>query len=106
MFVTMSMGQVMQMPTLRPIYVREQANKMYSPSAYFLAGWVVSTINVMFYPVITATLCFYFVDFYDQSWDNYKDWLGIMCLQALAGSSFGFMYGCVIDNEIVALLIN
>lgn len=42
-FISMSMGQVMQIPNFRPVYVREQANKMYSPSAYFISGFLVTT---------------------------------------------------------------
>ena len=30
----------------------------------------------------------------------------ILFIQAFSGSSFGFMFGCILDNEIAALVIN
>jgi hypothetical protein len=76
---------------------------MYSPSAYFFAGWIIAIINVAFYPIIISTFSFYFVNFNDSSGSNFLNWLTIVCLQAFCGATFGFMYGCVFDNEQVAL---
>jgi hypothetical protein len=49
---------------------------MYTPSAYFMAGWAASTLNyLVFQPFIYATLSFIYVDFQDSSFENYFYWL-------------------------------
>jgi hypothetical protein len=57
----------------------------------------------MFYPIIVSSLSFYFLDFNDSSAENFFTWMGILCLLAFSGGSFGFMYSCLFDNEDVAL---
>ena len=44
MFISIVFAQVLQMPKLHQIYVREMQNKMYSPSSFFLAKWFVTTL--------------------------------------------------------------
>ena len=89
----------MQIPNLRPVFVREQANKMYSSSAYFLAGWLSSTLTLLIYPVLGASISFWFLAFYDNSAENFFRWLGVLVVLALQGSSYGFMFGCILENE-------
>jgi len=67
----------MQIPNLRPVFVREQTNKMYSPTAYFISGWLSSTIFLFFYPLITSSISFYFLKFKNDSFEHYLRWLGI-----------------------------
>ena len=71
---------------------------MYSPSAYFLAGWLSSTINLMVYPLITGSICFKFIEMNNDSFENYLNWISIMAILTVQGSSYGFMWGCIIDD--------
>ena len=83
----------------KPLYVREVSNKMYSPAAYFLAAWLASTMNMIFYPVICASINFWFLGFNDTSIYNFLNWVAILVIVGISGSSFGFMFGCILDNE-------
>ena len=98
------MSQVMQMPQWRPVYVREQANKLYSPSAYFFAGWLVSTLNMMYYPLLVAGITFHYIGFLDNSFETFLRWFLGLFIQAFSGASFGFMFGAILDDEFVAML--
>lgn len=106
MFISMSFGLILQIPMIRPTYVREQANKMYAPSAWYLGNYLVSVSNMMFYPFIVSTLSFFFLQFNDKGFSNYLTWVGIMVLQAFSGASFGFMYSSLFENEMTAMLVN
>jgi len=63
--------------------VREQSSKMYSPSAYYLAGWLISTLNLLFYPIVTSLISFWSLQFNDASFGNYLAWLGMLMLSTL-----------------------
>ena len=98
-FITCSMGQTLQMPILKPIYTREIANKMYYPTSYFLTGWLVSTISLLFYPLIISSIGFQFIGFDNTSSTNFFDWMCVMLILAVSGSSFGFMFGCIFNDD-------
>ena len=89
----------MQIPNLRPVFVREHSNKMYSATAYYLSGWLSSTLTLLFYPVICGSISFWFLDFYDSSWENFFRFIGSLMLLCVMGSTYGFMFGCLLDNE-------
>ena len=105
-FISMSMAQVMQIPNFRPVYIREQANKMYSPSSYFLSGFLITSFQLMFYPVLVGLITFWFIDFNDSSFGNLMSYVLVLFLVAFAGSAFGFMFGCLVDNEQQGVLVN
>ena len=48
---------------------------MYSPSAYFLAKWFVSTAIFAFQPIIYSLVAFHFVEFKDDSHENFREWV-------------------------------
>lgn len=50
-------------------------SRMYSPSAYFLAKWFVSTAIFAFQPIIYSLVAFHFVEFKDQSHENFREWV-------------------------------
>ena len=106
MFITMSMGLVMQIPMIRPSFIREQANKMYSPSAWYLGNYIVCVSNVLFYPLVVSTTSFFFLKFNDRSFSNYIEWVGLLVLQGFSGASFGFMFSALFENEMTAMLVN
>jgi hypothetical protein len=71
------MFQVLRIPILRPVFVREQTNKMYSPTAYFLAGWCSSTIFLFIFPIISSGITFNGSKFKNNTFGNYLNWLGV-----------------------------
>lgn len=79
---------------------------MYSPSAYFISGWAASTLNyLIFQPFIYATLSFIYVDFKDSSFENYIYWLLMLIFQGINGSTFGFMFGTIIQDGITCIMV-
>ena len=74
-FMTPSLFQIIQIPTLRPVFVREHTSKMYSASAYFISGWLSSIPVLIIYPFLTSGICFHFLGFTDESFDNFLRWL-------------------------------
>ena len=79
---------------------------MFSTGAFFLASFMASTLNfLVFQPIIYATLSFVYVDFRDSSLDNYLMWLGILLLQGINGSTYGFCFGNIISEPIMCLVV-
>jgi hypothetical protein len=58
-FVTCSFAQVMQVPQIYPVFVREASNSMYTVSAFFAAAQLVSFCTLFYYPVIIASCTFF-----------------------------------------------
>ena len=102
-FGTIALLQVMQIPNLKPVFLRDQANKMYSPTAYYFAGWLSSTMLAAFYPVMSGMFSFHFLALADSSNENFMRWISILMVSALQGSSFGFMIGCISENIIAGI---
>lgn len=104
-FLTLSMAQVLVLPKQKMIFRRERSNKMYTATTFFLAMWVLSTLLATLYPILSSALAFGSLGFADSSAANFFCWFGVLLLQALAGSSFGFMVGSICDDEKTGLLI-
>lgn len=62
-FITMSFAQVLAIPVARPIFMREIANRMYSPTSYYLASCTASILTFILYPIISSLVSFYFFGF-------------------------------------------
>ena len=98
-FLSPALSQIIQLPLLRPVFVREMSSKMYSSHVYFLANWFTSTLNLMMYPLITSAVSFWFLKMNESGFENYMRWLLTLSLSTLQGSTFGFMFG-IIYNDI------
>ena len=78
---------------------------MYSTLAYFLAAWLSSTLTLLvLQPLIHGTVCFMFVGFKDSSLDNFFQWLSILTLQGLSGSTFGFFFGNTFADPVMVII--
>ena len=97
-FMTPALAQIIQLPILRPVFVREMSSKMYSPSAYYLAGWLISTLSLLAFPIVTSAVSFNSLEFNQNNFRNYLNWMGTLMLCTLQGSTFGFMLGCIYDD--------
>jgi len=58
-FIMMSMAQVLQIPIARPIFEREVGNRMYTPSAYYLAHVGAGLIIFVTYPLVTGLISYW-----------------------------------------------
>ena len=92
------------MPEINSVYLREMQSRMYSPSAYFLAKWSVSTAIFAFQPVIYSLVAFYFVEFTDSTHENFREWVAISVIQAVTGSSLGYLFAAIFHVDINAVV--
>ncbi len=103
--MTPSLFQILQIPSMRPVYVREHSSKMYSSSAYFLSGWLSSLPMMVIYPFLTSSICFFFLGFTDTSVQNYFRWTSTLLMVTMQGGTFGFMLGCVMDKIDMGIIV-
>ena len=64
-FIFTAIAQVVQMPLLKPVFVREQQSKMYSSTSYLFACWGTSTLIMLMYPVVSSLTNFWLLGFND-----------------------------------------
>lgn len=106
-FISIAIGQVLHMPVLWPVYVRERSSRMYGVGAYFMASWCASTLcYLIFQPLIYATATFFSIGMKDVSYENYLMWLFVLTVQGINGSTFGFSFGAMIADPILCILIS
>lgn len=68
-----SINVILQVPLQAPVMKRELANKMYSPSAYFLGRYTSNVIMQVFYPMVMILILFWGVSI-NTDLDNFL-WL-------------------------------
>ena len=56
-------GSVLSFQLERPVFLREQANNLYSPYAYFLAKNVIDTPGAALTPLLQLFMTYWFIDF-------------------------------------------
>ena len=95
----------MQLPIFRPVFVREQSSKMYSVTAYYFAGWLCSTINLLFYPILSTGISFYFLEFNEMTFESYCKWCYALMVASVQGSTFGFCVSILLSDMIQAALV-
>ena len=52
-----------------------------------------------------ATATFLYLNMDNSGWGNYQRWLIILAIQGVNGSTFGFMFGCLIEEPIMCMMI-
>mmetsp|Transcript_76064 Transcript_76064/g.105143 ORF Transcript_76064/g.105143 Transcript_76064/m.105143 type:complete len:173 (+) Transcript_76064:1544-2062(+) len=77
---------------------------MFSLSAYYLAGYLATSIILAPYPLIIGILAYFLYGFPDPI--GVFRWLGVVTLTMYAGSSWGYAQGCAIENDMTAIMFN
>ena len=98
-FVAIAVGQILQLPEINAVYLRESQSQMYSPSAFFLSKWLISTLVYMLEPIIYGTLSFYSVEVGEVTHYEYREFMAISILLALIASSFGYFFSTLFSND-------
>eukprot|EP00347_Sterkiella_histriomuscorum_P011999 403370276 len=104
-FISIGMAQILQIPLLNPVYYREKASGFYSVHAYYLAVFITSLTMLIFYPFIVGFGVFYFIKPMNQSANNLFRYIAVLVMEALIGSSYGFMMGCIFDNDQTGIIM-
>ena len=94
-FMKLGFGQILQIPTRLPLYLREIQNHMYSASAYYLSICIASFLLTWFYPVILGFIVFYTLDLKAHSFANMLEFTFILWLMGLAGCYTGILFSTI-----------
>ena len=104
LYISITFAQILSMPELSNVFAREISNKMYSPTAFYIARWFVSSILYAFQPLIYAVMAFSFIGFQDDSADNFQVWLLMALIQCLTGTAFGILFSTIFRNDSTAIM--
>ena len=100
-----SSSVILQMPLMVPVFKREVANKMYTPSTYYLGRFFSHMILQLFYPVSFVCIVFWGLDI-DESWENWLMFVLYAGILNLAMNAQGYFCGVLTDDPEGANQIN
>ena len=101
MFMGNMFNAILVFQAERPVFLREQANKMYSVFPYFMAKTLMDTPILLFTPLL-ATVMAYFGLSLESSVKQFFGFYLIMTLQAQAAASLGYFLSSIFANEQMA----
>jgi len=93
------------MPLMVPVFKREVANKMYTPTTYYLGRFFSHMILQLFYPVSFVCIVFWGLNI-DQSFWNWFMFVMYAMLLNLTMNAQGYFCGVMSDNDQTANQIN
>lgn len=82
----------------RPVFLREQANKMYSVLPYFMAKTMMDTPMLLFTPVLGFVVT-YFANGYERTGEQMLKFYLVVSLQTQAAASMGYFLSSIFENE-------
>jgi ABC-type polysaccharide/polyol phosphate export permease len=95
----MAFGQVEEIPSRYPVFMREVQNHMYTPTAYYLSVTIGSFVLLWFYPVALSVMCFYFFGFANHAFVDLLWFTSILYLMAMTGSQTGIAFGSIFNTH-------
>ena len=96
------MGTILTFQEERPIFLREQANNMYSVSAYYLAKIIVDFPLLTFLPMLFAVICYFKIGLTISAAQFFYFFLIIVLLSQCA-ASFGYFISSIFEKEEMAV---
>lgn len=102
-YITMSFGQVMQIPLALPMLNREVQNHMYKSSSFYWSTVFASVLSFLFYPVIASLVSFWMFGLDDSSFLAFLYWTATLILTATCGFTFGMMLGTIVEEQNAAI---
>ena len=69
-FIQSSFGQVLTIPVVRPIFIREVSNRMYGTTAYYMAMATQMMTLFPIYPIMVTLTSFWWFDLDEHSFGN------------------------------------
>lgn len=76
---------------------------MYSPSAYFLAKWVISILVYCIQPIIYSLIAFHYVGFPPDD-NNYAMFVAGLLLMAATGCTLGQLFSSMFHEPVTAMV--
>ena len=78
---------------------------MYSISSYYIAHVAAVFITTWIYPVFAGAVGYYWFAFEDRSFSDYLYYEACLIVSCIAGNFFGFMFGCLFSDELLAIAL-
>lgn len=86
----------------KPIFYKEQDNKMYRVLTYFMSKTLGEIPFIFFSALIMFFICYFLTGLNEDSFINYINFIIIVFLTGYAGSSFAIFMSCIIDKAEIA----
>lgn len=100
-----SLNVLLQMPMQLPVMKRELANKMYSPSAYFLGRYTSNLLLQTMYPIIMVVTIFWGIGI-NTSFENFRWMMAYGVISNYVFCSQGYFVGIAVDSEDGCKVVN
>jgi ABC-type multidrug transport system permease subunit len=100
-----SINVLLQVPLQAPVMKRELANKMYTPTAYFLGRFVSNMIIQVAYPLIMILILFWNIGIITDS-NNFWWLMAFGLIGNFIYCGQGYFIGIMVNNEDSAKLAN
>lgn len=88
-----------------PVFKREYANKMYTPTTYFWGRFLSNIILQLFYPISTVLITFYGLSV-DESFENLLYFIAYAVILNLTMCAQGYWCGTLCSGEAAAQQVN
>ena len=98
------MGTILTFQAERPVFLREQANKMYSVSAYYVAKIAAETPVLAFTPMVFAIICYFKIGLTITASQFFYFYL-ILLLMGQCAASFGYFVSSIFEKDEMAVAI-
>eukprot|EP00355_Strombidium_rassoulzadegani_P000908 CAMPEP_0168615028 /NCGR_PEP_ID=MMETSP0449_2-20121227/4289_1 /TAXON_ID=1082188 /ORGANISM="Strombidium rassoulzadegani, Strain ras09" /LENGTH=148 /DNA_ID=CAMNT_0008655747 /DNA_START=672 /DNA_END=1118 /DNA_ORIENTATION=+ len=100
-----SSGVILQMPLQVPVFKRELANNMYTPTTYFWGRFCSNVLIQLFYPISAILVVFWGLSI-DTSFENIALFVAYAVAMNIGMCAQGYFCGVVSDSEQIAQQTN
>ena len=100
-----SSSVILQIPLQLPVFKRESANQMYSPTAYFWGRITSNVLLQLFYPISTVLILFWGLSI-DTSFQNFLMFMAYAMLLNVESIAQAYFCGTLTSDETAAQSIN
>lgn len=96
------MGTILTFQGERPVFLREQANRMYTVTAYYLAKIMIETPVLSFVPIIFSVIVYFKIGLTITASQFFYFYL-ILLLISHSAASFGYFISSIFNKEEMAI---
>jgi len=99
------LGVVNAFPAERAVFLRETQDKLYHPTAFYLAKVLVDTVMQCFFPILVVAISYPLIGLNGESADRVLWFYAIMAVSSNCGAAVGFMVSAAVPSVNLALSI-
>ena len=99
------MGTVLVFTEERPVFLREQSNKMYGVVPYFLSKVVIELPPMILAPLLLLAIVYFGIGF-ENSAENFFSMYGALFCIVLSATSFGYFLSSIFEKAEIATQVS